>query len=77
MSKTFEIPYFVSFQVDYGTGNPMMILGRNMPDGSPNVVTLDSSRVMSSLPNASVKFQLKFHQKAAILAPPPDYQKKI
>ena len=56
--------------MDYGIGNQTMILGLNMPAGSPNVVTFDSSREMSSLPNVLMKSLLKSHPKTRTIPQP-------
>ena len=56
--------------MDYGIGNQTMILGLSMPAGSPNVVTFDSSRAMSSLPNVLMKSLLKSHPKTETIPQP-------
>ena len=56
--------------MDYGIGNQTMILGLNMPAGSPNVVTFDSSRATSSLPNVLMKSLLKSHPKTKTIPQP-------
>ena len=56
--------------MDYGIGNLTMILGLNMPGGSPNVVMLDSSKAMSSSPNVLMKSQLKSHPKTETIPQP-------